>query len=381
MKKKLFFVCGESSGDTHAADLLKEFYKIFPQNLLMVKAIGGDHLKKAGAEIIIDCKYLGSMGLTEVLSKLPMYINLEAEILLEISTYMPDIVVLVDFPGFNLRLCQKIKKYSPGTKIVYYFPPQVWAWNQGRTKILAKYCDLVLCGLPFEEDFHRKRGVNAYYVGSPVVNELEKFNKVALRKEFGVENNETLIGIFPGSRKSEINFMFRLQLQAAKMIKKEFPKCRFFVCQANTIPYETLSKIISEEFPEAHLLLSGNNHRLLCASDYLWLTSGTVTLEGALYENPLILGYRGNLINYILYLIFKRVDMIGLPNIISGKKIVPELIQYETTSENYYSTTKQWLLNPQTLKETKENLSKLKDILGNRNASKEAALKIKELLS
>lgn len=381
MKKKLFFVCGESSGDTHAADLLKEFYKIFPKELLMVKAIGGEHLKKAGAEVIFDCKHLGSMGLTEVLAKLPTYINLEKEILLELSTYMPDIVILVDFPGFNLRLCKKIKKYSPNTKIVYYFPPQVWAWNQGRTKILAKYCDLILCGLPFEEDFHRKRGVNAYYVGSPILNELEKFNKVALRKEFGVENDETLIGIFPGSRKSEINFMFRLQLKAAKMIKKEFSKCRFFVCQANTIPYETLSNIISEEFPEAHLLLSGNNHRLLCASDYLWLTSGTVTLEGALYENPLILGYRGNIINYILYLIFKRVDMIGLPNIVSGRKIVPELIQYETTSENYYSTTKQWLLNPHKLKETKENLKKLRDILGDRNASKEAALKIKELLS
>jgi lipid-A-disaccharide synthase len=388
MKKKIFFICGESSGDTHGADLLAELYKIFPKEMLTIKAIGGDHLREQGAEILYDCKHLGSMGLTEVIDKLSRYVNLEKDILLQISTFSPHVVILVDFPGFNLRLCSKIKKYSPNTKIVYYFPPQVWAWNQGRTKILAKHCDLVLCGFPFEEKFHRDRGVNAFYVGNPLLNELEKYDKEKLKEDFGIKKEEVLIGIFPGSRKSEIHFMFELLLKAADTLSKEFPKCRFIVSQARTIDslnenehWKKYSKSIGENKIRILPAENKNNHKLLAASDYLWLTSGTVTLEAALYENPLILGYRGNSINYILYLIFKRINMIGLPNIISGKVIVPELIQNQTTAENYYATTKQWLMNSHTLKETRENLKKLKDILGSKNASLEAATKVKELLN
>src|SRR3989338_2680183 len=182
----------------HASSLLKELYKIIPPQFLLVKAIGSNYLKDAGANIFFDCKYLGSMGLTEVISKLSLYLNLERELLFELSTFRPDILVLVDFPGFNLRLAKKVKERLPDTKIVYYLPPQVWAWNEGRTKILAKYCDLVLFGLPFEEEFHKKHGVNAYYVGSPLVNEHVEFDKSKARSELGIKNGNTLIGLFPG---------------------------------------------------------------------------------------------------------------------------------------------------------------------------------------
>ncbi len=386
MKKKIFFVCGESSGDTHAGDLLKELYKLIPKDFIWAKAIGGDHLREQGAEIVYDCKYLGSMGLVEIVNKIPMYLTLEKDILLKISTFLPHIVILVDFPGFNLRLCKKIKKVSPDTKIVYYFPPQVWAWNQGRTKTLAKYCDLVLCGFPFEEKFHQDRKVNAFYVGNPLLNELDQYDREKLRNEFGLKKDEILIGVFPGSRKSEIHYMLDLLLNAADLLSKEFSKCRFIVSQARTIEglaeNESWKKYSRSMGDKIRILPAKdkNNHKLLAVSDYLWLTSGTVTLEGALYENPLILGYRGNFINYVLYLILKRVNMIGLPNIISGKVIVPELIQYETNAENYYATTKQWLMNSHTLKETRQNLKNLKTILGPKNASKEAAIRIKELL-
>ncbi|MBI1859070.1 MAG: hypothetical protein HYR97_08180 [Candidatus Melainabacteria bacterium] len=290
------------------------------------------------------------MGLTEVIKKLSLYVNLEKELLFKLQIYRPDILILVDFPGFNLRLTKKIKKVLPDTKIVYYFPPQVWAWNQGRTKILAKYCDLVLCGLPFEEEFHRQRGVNAYYIGSPIVNEHTEFDRTKVRSELGISNGSTLIGLFPGSRKSEIHYMFPVKHS-----------------------YDNLHEKIK-------VLPPGNNHKLLSACDFAWLTSGTVTLEAALYETPMILGYRGNAINYILYLILKRINMIGLPNIILGEKIVPELIQSEATPDNYYQNTKEWLEVPGHVGKIKESLKKVKEKLSDKNASREAAKKISALI-
>ena len=366
--RKIFFITGEASGDMHGASLLSELYKMIPKDQLIVKAIGGDHLENTGADLFFNCKYLGSMGLTEVLSKLSLYLNLERELLFQLSVFRPDVLVLVDFPGFNLRIAKKVKKLLPETKIVYYLPPQVWAWNQGRTKILAKYCDLVLCGLPFEEEFHRKRGVNAFYVGNPILYELEKFDREKIRNEFGIKKEDLLIGLFPGSRKSEINFMLPVLLKACDLLQKLFPQVKFLIAQAPNLVFDA-GKI--------KVLPPGNNHKLLCASDVLWLTSGTVTLEAALYETPMILGYRGNYINYFLYLLLKRVNMIGLPNIIAGERIVPELIQEDASPENYFQTTKVWLQNLAGLEKVKNLLKKVKEKITDKNASKEAALKIK----
>ena len=385
--KKIFFITGESSGDMHAASLLHELYKMISPTHLTVKAIGSNHLKNAGASIFFDCKYLGSMGVTEVIKKLSLYLNLERELLFELSTFSPDVLILVDFPGFNLRIAKKVKKALPNTKIVYYFPPQVWAWNEGRTKTLAKYCDLVLCGFPFEVDFHKKRGVNAYYVGNPLVSKLEKFNRSEIRTELGVTKDDILIGLFPGSRKSEIHYMLPVLVEAGELLSKVYPHYKFMIAQASTITNleSSVQNILQKDnflkiSEKIKILPVGNNHKLLCASDFVWLTSGTVTLEAALYETPMILGYRGNQINYFIYLLLKKIDMIGLPNIILGEKIVPELIQKDATPQNYYQTTKEWMQVPGHLEKIKNVLKKIKEKLGNKNASLEAALKIRELI-
>lgn len=384
--KKIFIVTGEASGDVHAAHLLKELYKILPSEHTITKAIGGEYLKEAGADIFFNCEHLGAMGLTEVIKNLELYLSLEREVLFELYKFNPDLLILIDFPGFNLRLVKKVKKKFSQIKVVYYLPPQVWAWNQGRTKILAKYCDLVLCGLPFEEEFHRKRGVNAYYVGSPVFSELENFDRGQIRTELGVTDKDKLIGIFPGSRQSEIHYMLPVLLKAADLLFKTYPNYKFMLSQAKTIPdlekkvSDFLQKNITSRLYENIKLLSpGSNHKLLCASDFVWLKSGTVTLEAALYETPMILGYKGNQINHFLYLILKRVDMIGLPNIIVGEKIVPELIQDEATPDTYYQITKDWLQVPGRLEKIKKNLKLVKGEITDKDASKEAALKIKDL--
>lgn len=387
MIKKLFFICGELSGDIHASKLLAELYKIIPKETLMVKAIGSYNLKNAGADIFFDCTHLGSVGLTEVLANISLYLNLEKELIFELSIFKPDVLVLVDFPGFNLRIAKKVKKIFPDVKIAYYLPPQVWAWNISRTKTLANYCDLVLCSLPFEEALLKKRGVNAIYVGNPIQDELEEINRDLARIELGIDKNEKLIGLFPGSRKSEIYYMLPVLLEAAFLLFKIYPQYTFRIAQAPTISnleskvHECINKLGNNKFQEKiKILPPGNNHKLICASDFVWLTSGTVTLESALYETPMILGYKGNWINYFLYLMLKRIDLIGLPNIILGEKIVPELIQNDATPENYYQTTKEWLQVYGHLEKIKSNLRKVKEKLGEKKASQEAALKIRSEL-
>ena len=383
--KKIFFITGESSGDIHAGSLLTELYKMIPKEQLIVKAVGGNKLEEAGAEIFFNCKDLGSMGVTEVISKLSLYLNLEKEIILQLSTFLPHVLILVDFPGFNLRILKKVKEKFPEIKTVYYLPPQVWAWKEGRTKTLSKYCDLVLCGLPFEEEFHRKRGVNAYYVGNPIINELENYDREIIRSELEVSKDKKLIGIFPGSRKSEIDYMLPVLLKAANDLAKDFTNVMFFVSQAYTISNldKTMNDLINKNNLQniksnIKILPPGNNHKLLCASDILWLTSGTVTLEAALYGNPLILGYKGNNINYLIYLLLRKTKLIGLPNIIAESEIVPELKQYKATPKNFYEITESWLNNPNKMTEVKSNLQILRGKLTERNASQEAALKIKD---
>lgn len=385
MKKKIFIVTGETSGDLHGASLLKELYKIIPPEKLNVKAIGSNHLKEVGADIFFDCKDLASIGLTEIIEKLSLYVNLEKEILKEIGTFTPDIVILVDFPGFNLRLTKKIKKYSPNSKVVYYMPPQVWAWNQSRTKTLAKHCDLVLCGLPFEEKFHKDRGVNASYIGNPIVHELEKFDRKKIREELGFKNGGKLIGVFPGSRKSEIHYMLPVYLKTLELVNEEFPDCSFVVSQAPYVGELEKSKYwrLPEKLKDkVKVLPSGNNnnYKLQCASDLLLLSSGTVTLESALYETPLILGYRSNWLNYFLYKLLVRVDHVGLPNIIAEERIVPELLQSKAKPKEYIKILRNWLGESTSLNEVKDSLKIVREKITEKDASKEAALKIKSLI-
>ena len=384
--KKLFFITGELSGDIHAEKVLNELYKIIPPTDILVKAVGSSNLEKAGAEIFFDCKYLSSMGLTEVIKKLPLYTGLERELLSKLNIFLPDAVILVDFPGFNLRLAKKIKKLLPDTKVIYYLPPQVWAWNQGRTKTLAKYCDLVLCGLPFEEKFHRERGVNAFYVGNPLIHEVEPFDREKIRTEFGAKKDEVLIGLFPGSRSSEIHHMFPVLLKGVELLSYINKNCTFMVAQAQTV--NSLESEIKRHYKgngnlseKLKILPPGNNHKLLCASDIVWLTSGTVTLEAALYETPMILGYKSNQINYLLYLLVKKISMIGLPNIIANKEIVPELVQNNAKPENYMKLTESWLKKHEEIEKVKNNLKEVKETLGSKDASRETAERIIKLIT
>lgn len=418
--KKIFLITGELSGESHIAKVVYELLKTDPT--IEIRAMGSDALRELGANVIVDYRNYSFTGLTEVVLNILKILKLKNTIITEIKKFEPDALVLVDYAGFNLEIaktvCEEYEKYL-GTedefkkpKIIEYIAPQLWASRPYRIKKIKKYIDKVLCTLPFEENIYLKENIPVRYVGNPVMSSLipqiskkqflEEFIQISGSKEpisqstgeSDVEK-EFLIGMFPGSRKSEIKYILPIMMQAAKLLKDKEAlykvKYRFVLARALTISKYLLYKYgLDDSFVQ--VLEPGTmdhaNHKLLCAADMLWLCSGTVTLEAALYKTPYFLTYRGNWINYTLYKFLRIIDKAGLANIIAGKYIVKEFLQYDATAENFVNETEAWLNLGETevvfsdyYKNIKAQLLELKKILKEYDTPKIVAEEIINLLA
>jgi lipid-A-disaccharide synthase len=356
---------GESSGDAHGAEVVHYLHKIAPPDLrLTVWGMGGPRLREAAVDLIQDSSDLGVIGVADVLKKLPFFLNLEKRLLEEIKKRRPDVALLIDYPGLNLRLAAAIKKELPFCKVVFYVAPQVWAWNPGRLKKLPSLVDRLLVILPFEENLHKNAGTSCRFVGNPSAWSLANtpdFDRMSFLNELGLEADKPLVGIFPGSRNREIDFMLPVFLQAAKELKALWPDVQFVLVRANTISQEKLAQHFQKAEVNPNLIrveTSEKNYHLLKSIDVAWLTSGTVTLEAACAATPLILGYKENPFFFKGYLLLRQIDKIGLPNIISGEDLCPELLQEDCTPEKWVELTKTWLTSPETLRGISETLHK-----------------------
>lgn len=376
---KIFISCGELSGEAHAARVVLEIHKRYPQAEL--RAFGSDLLAELGVTLVENYRDYSFSGVSEVVSNLPKILSLKDRILEELILWEPDEILLVDYGGFNLELAKSIKerlnylrKANPDIKIpriVEYIAPQIWASRPWRINKIKANVDKVLCTLPFESKIYSEAGVNHKYVGNPVLSSLakpstkaqflEEFNQLQYNK--GLTNiktnaDEILIGLFPGSRKAEIKYMLPLMIQASNELIKRNPelKFRFILAKAPNISLSLLRRHgLSTELEQAQGATSHSielldprtmlsaNHKLLSAADMLWLCSGTVTLEAALYTTPYFLAYKSTFINYCFYLVFKTISMAGLANIISGKYIVKEFLQYKANLNNFVNETEAWL--------------------------------------
>jgi lipid-A-disaccharide synthase len=372
-KEKIFIISGELSGETHIARVAYELFKIKPG--IEIRAMGSEILKEIGAEIVIDYRNYNFSGLTEVLLNIVKIIRLRNKIVKEIIDFEPNVLVLVDYAGFNLEVAKNLrekflakkntKHAFKKPKIIEFIAPQLWATRPYRIRTIKKNIDKVLCTLPFEEAIYKKAGIPVRYVGNPVSSSLSKaisksellseLNKIA-RYPKSMESNfkkaEILIGVFPGSRNFEIKYLLPEYIKAIEelqslSLKPEHPySYKFVLVRAITIRPGLLRKcgltrkleselvqvISSKELPNA-------NHKVLSGADFLWLCSGTVTLEAALYGTPYFLSYRGNWINYQIYKALKIIDMAGLANIIAGKYIVKEFLQKKAISSNFIRET------------------------------------------
>lgn len=327
--KKLFIITGEYSGDKHAADVVKELKKI--NSDIQIEAVGGVNLSNEGVKLFCDHSKMSAMGfnLKIILNHLTLGKRI-AKYLKE--EYKPDMVLMIDYGGFNLNLSKILSKY--GIKIFYYIPPQIWASRKWRLNTVKKCIKKVLTIFPFEKEMYEKEGIDVEFVGHPLPEEMpEKYDKNKFFEENGFDKNKKLISIFPGSRVFEINNLLKIFLNSAKIIKEKNPNVQFALAQAPNIK-DSLIEPILNDYKELNVKVVKNaNYKLLSVSDALILASGTVALEAAIYETPMIISYKGPWILYLIYLTVRNIKRVSLPNIIQDRDIVPELVQTKAKPE------------------------------------------------
>ncbi len=363
--KKLFIITGEHSGDKHAADVVRELQK--SNKDLVIEAVGGDNLEKTGIRLFCNHSKMSAVGLNlKILfdhillgKKITDYLNNE---------FKPDMVLLVDYGGFNLSMAKLLKK--SGIKIYYYIPPQIWASRKWRLKTVKKYVDKVITIFPFETKMYEDAGIDVEFSGNPLLAQIPpKKDKTDFCNEYNINPNKQIVSIFPGSRVFEIKQLLNVFLEAAELMKKKNTNIQFLLCQAPTIKDEWIHKYV----PQNIRIIKNKNYDLLAVSDALMLASGTVALEAALYETPMIISYKGPWLFYMVYLIVRCVKMVSLPNIILDKKVIPELIQKNAKP----SVIAEYMLNILENKDYQKNmidsLKNVKELLSTENSAKKAS--------
>lgn len=367
--KKLFIVTGEYSGDIHASKVVEEIKKIYPD--IEIEGVGGENLRNAGVKLFSDQKKMGAVGLTPKIifdhfilgRKIVDYLTKE---------FKPDLVLLIDYGTFNLNISKFLKK--AGIKVFYYIPPQVWASRPWRIKIIKKNIDEVLCIFPFEKELYEKHGIKTHYCGHPLVSQLpEKADREAFFKKHGFDTDKKLVSIFPGSRVFELRQLMGVFIKSAKLLQKKHPDLQFCISQAPNLSDKDYNKYLKNtEFK----VIKGENQALLSVSDALILASGTVALEAALYTTPMIIAYRGPWFFYLVYLLVRCIKMVSLPNIISKKIIVPEIIQGQVNKDNITYNIEKILYDNDYREKYIEELRGVKKLLSDKVSSKEVAEEI-----
>ena len=362
---KYYIIAGEASGDLHGSNLIKEVKKL--DNDADIRCWGGDLMQQAGGTIVKHYRELAFMGFVEVLMNIRTIFKNIRICKEDIQQYKPDVLILVDYPGFNLRIAEWAKQQ--GLKVVFYISPQVWAWKDGRVKKMKQTIDKMLVILPFEKDYYQtKWNWEVEYVGHPLVQVIEEYK---LTVDGGRLTVKPIIALLPGSRKQEILKKLPIMLEVAP----HFPGHQFIIAKAPSIEDEFYNELISN-YPNVSWV-SNRTYELLSQSTAALVTSGTATLETALFDVPEIVCYKGNNISYQIAKRVIKVKYISLVNLIMDKLVVKELIQNDLTVKTLVYELKNLLENPNRQKQLADDYHQLKQALSfNGNASENAARSI-----
>ncbi len=362
---KYYIIAGEASGDLHGSNLVKELKKI--DAACTIKGWGGDLMQLAGVNLVKHYRELAFMGFTEVILNLNTILKNLSFCRKDITAFNPDVVILVDYPGFNLRIAEWAKQQD--YKTVFYISPQVWAWKESRVPKMKKYIDLMLVILPFEKKYYDKRwNWQVTYVGHPLVNVIECFKNKASVLSLPISNNNDIVAILPGSRKQEILIKLPIMLRATR----DFNNTQFIVAKASSLDDDFYDKLL-QDYPEV-LSVRSETYALLNISKAAMVTSGTATLETALFGVPQVVCYKGGNISYQIAKRLIKVKYISLVNLIMDKPVVKELIQHDLTEANLVMELKELLNNPERQSTIQRDYSELKEILSaGGNASQHAA--------
>ncbi|HIU63846.1 MAG TPA: lipid-A-disaccharide synthase [Candidatus Avacidaminococcus intestinavium] len=327
---RIMISAGEASGDIHAAALTKEILKQAPN--AEVYGMGGDGMAAAGGEVIFDIKEHGVMGLVEIIRKLPALLRLRSDFAKLMDERRPDCLVTIDYPGFNMRLAKVAR--AKGIPVVSFIPPSAWAWRKGRAKKVARLADKVASIFPFEYEVYKEAGANVEFVGHPLVDIVKtSLPSEMARQKAGKQVGRPLVLLMPGSRLQEVQSLLPDMLKAAALIAKQMPNVDFTLPRAATIPEALLQEHLGAASVKVKIV-EGDNYDVMSAADAALATSGTVTLEAALCHLPCVIVYKTAALTAFIVRRLLNISDIGLPNIVAGKRIIPELLQENATPEN-----------------------------------------------
>ena len=372
--KRILVIAGEASGDLHGAGVVRELKKALPD--CMIYGIGGDKMHGEGMELIYHIRELSVMGFWEVIQQLPVIKSVERTLNVLLKVRKPDVVLLIDYPGFNLRFAAKAK--NEGIKVVYYISPQVWAWNPGRIKKMQGNIDSMLVVFPFEAEYYAKSGINVDFVGHPL---LEVFTEPLDRKQFctrfGFDDRKFILGLFPGSRKQELEKIFPSMLGAARILYKTYG-LQTAVGVSSALDIEYVRSFLRNDFPVT--VVQQATYELMKNADCAVVTSGTATLEIGYYQTPMVIVYKTSLLSYLIGRLLVKIKNIGLVNIVAGETVVPELLQWEVKPDKIAREVGLMVENKNHRMEISRKLGTIRERLGSKGASKRVADKIKSMI-
>lgn len=375
---KYYVIAGEASGDLHGSNLIRALREKDPH--ADIRCWGGDKMEAAGATLVRHYKDLAFMGFIEVLNNLGTILRNIRFCKEDITAYQPDVLILIDYPGFNLRIAKWAKQQ--GFKIIYYISPQVWAWKENRVKLIKQCVDKMLVILPFEKAFYQKWNYEVEYVGHPLVEVVEEYmNKEQERRNSELQTSNlklqtsNIIALLPGSRKQEILKKLPIMLE----VTKRFPDYRFVVAKAPGLDEAFYSTLLA---PYGNVSsVKDQTYSLLMQAKAALVTSGTATLETALFGVPEVICYKGNALSYQIAKRLVNIKFIGLVNLIMDKEVMKELIQDDLTPGNLEKELDRLLNDPEKQRQVKEDYAALKTLLSQGgNASANAAASIHTFL-
>lgn len=374
---RLMVVAGEASGDKHAANLVKAIRSLDPNRHWDVFGAGGEEMRAAGVETLVDARDVSIMGLVEVAMALGKFLDAFRKLRAAARDRRPHLIVLVDWPEFNLRLARRLKR--DGHRIVYYISPQVWAWRSRRVRSIKRDVERMLVILPFERDFYASAGVNVDYVGHPL---FDSVNVTCSREAFcsshGLDPERQIVAILPGSRQSELKFILPPMYAAVRQIIETRPEIQFVLPLASTVSVDEVKGFPNA--PTSLRILSDETYNAIASADVTVAASGTATLETAIIGTPLIVVYRGSALNWRLLYPLVRTKFVGLPNLIAGRSIVPELLQDDLNANRLAGEIISLLDDPDRRAQQRADLREVREKLGTDQASHRAAAKIVDLL-
>ena len=364
-QKRVFVIAGEASGDVHGANLLRELQK--KDSRVEIAFWGGDRMTEVAGKPFKHIRDLAFMGFVEVIANIRTIASNFKLCKEQISAFKPDVLVLIDYPGFNLRMAAWAK--AEGIKVVYYISPQVWAWKENRVKKIKAFVDRLMVILPFEKDFFAKHGVKAEFVGHPLLDEIQLFKKQKAITEGEwhqeLKDERPILLLLPGSRKQEVSVKLPIMLEAIKEAKDY----QIIVAAAPALPVEFYQQITGDKAKIIH----GKTYQLLAVAKGAIVTSGTATLETALFEVPQVVCYKANWLSYWIAKRLVNIKYISLVNLIMDREVVSELIQKDCNPKRIREEIKKVLPDGNHHEKLTLNYKKLKDVLGGQGASENAA--------